>query len=211
MKVIVVTGHTGEGWDAIAAITYPGLAAYCDRHGYDLTRAPLASCSEGRPASWGKVPALMAALRHADVAVWIDADAVMYPVAPPIHEALKHDAWQAMVVHQTPEGTVPGCGVWVVTRPMVPVLRLAWADYRDHRWWEQAAMQRLMGFEPDALPVTQRLDTVVWRHTALLDARWSVLPGDDRPDPYMRHAPGGRPLVMREAMLREWAREAVPA
>lgn len=207
-RITVVTGHTPGEWDAVAAITLPGLLAYCDRHRYDLMDVPLVQYAERRPASWGKLPALTQALRGSDVAVWIDTDAVMYPDAPPIHEALTPDAWHALVVHETPEGTVPGCGVWAVTRAMLPVLRLAWSDYRDHRWWEQAAMHRLMGFDPDALPVCQILDTVVWRHTVLLDQLWSVLPGEDVWGPYMRHAPGGRSMVMREAMLREWAREA---
>lgn len=212
MKVTVVTGHTPGEWDALAAITLPGLTAYCDRHSYGLMDVPLAQYAEDRPASWGKIPALVQTLRSADLAVWIDTDAVMHPSAPPIHEECGlGSSWQALVVHHTSEGTVPGCGVWVVTRAMVPWLRAAWADFLDHRWWEQAAMHRLMGFDPDTLPVQRCMTTSLWLQTYALDPRWSVLPGSDIADPYMRHAPGGRPMMMREAMLREWAREAVPA
>lgn len=211
MNVTVVTGHTPGEWDALAAITLPGLAAWCDRHGYDLMDVPLAQYAEDRPASWGKLPALVRALHDADIAVWVDADAAVCPDAPAIHEEYGvADAWQALVVHHTVEGTVPGCGVWLVTPPMIPFLREAWEDYREHRWWEQAAIQRLMGFDPDTLPVQRVCNTGLWIRTATLDPRWSVLPGSDIADAYTRHAPGGRPMQEREAMLRQWATEVTP-
>lgn len=209
-RVAVVTGHTGPDWDRIAAITMPGLTAYCDRHGYELVDVPLADYADGRPASWGKLPAMTHFLRDADVVVWVDADVVVEPGVPPIHLELDPGAWQALVVHQTPEGTVPGCGVWVVKKcePVLAMLLAAWDDYRDHPWWEQAAIQRLMGFDPDARPVQRNEWTDLWEHTVVLHERWSALPGSGVQNPYMLHAPGGRPIQEREAMLRRWAKAA---
>lgn len=214
MSVCVVTGHTGEAWDRLAALTLPALAAYCDRHGYELcdVSADLPTLADGRPPSWGKVRALGVVLYDCDVAVWIDADVLVMPGAPPIHAELLADEWQALVVHHVPEGMVPNCGVWVLRPPMVDVLDSMWRriEYVTHPWWEQAALIAEMDYDT-AHSIFQRNDNRLWLHTAVLDTRWNAHPADWRDDAYMRHASGIADMAAREAMVRAWLGEARPA
>lgn len=210
MVTRIVTGHAGAEWAPIAALTLPALEAYCGRHGYELWDVPLAQYAEGRPSSWGKVPALVRALHDADLAVWIDADALVMAGAPAIHGELFSGSWHGLVFHRVPEGYVPNCGVWLIAPDMTPVLQAVWADYAPHRWWEQAAVCRLMGFDPDDLPVHHARCTELSQHTTVLDNRWNAHPQDWRDGAFIRHASGVPSLEARVAMLSAWlAPEAV--
>lgn len=207
MRVAVVTGHTPGEWDRLAAITLPGLGAYCDRHGYDLVAMDLVERAAGRPASWGKVPALLEALETVDLAVWVDADVVVDPSAPAIHEEFlprfNQPCRQAFAVHNTPEGRVPNLGVWMVTAWAEEILGQVWKDYLDHKWWEQAALLRLMGVDPDVLPIVVGVDHLTAVGARVLDTRWNAIQADWRPDAYFRHA-AGVPMMNREIRLARW-------
>lgn len=55
---------------------------YCQRHGYrflDRARAP-----SGRPACWGKIPAVLDALRSHEWVLWADSDALVWSPAQPL-------------------------------------------------------------------------------------------------------------------------------
>lgn len=179
MSDLVLTGWTGVQFAQIAAHTVPLLARYAERHGAGFGCANLAG---ERTPSWMKVPALLQALRTHEQVAWIDADVVVSPDADCIFEAAG-DCWQALVEHETDCGTVPNCGVWVVKPPMVPVLTDMWnsGDYRDHGWWEQAALLEQMGYEVMTGPHA-RLDapTTLYANTTFLPPRWNHHPHDRR-------------------------------
>ena len=212
--MIVATGHTGYQWDRIVGLTLPALTAYCERHGYWLLDVDLDQSAAGRPPSWGKVPAMRAALHDDPAVVWIDADVLIRPDAPPIHEAMPAGAWQALAFHDVPEGATPNCGVWCVTRAMQGELAAVWAstDLIDHPWWEQAALMRLLGYDVTTWPIlaADRKPAALSVETAALPGEWNAHPHDRTPGlmdrAWFRHAtPGGNRA--RLAMLSEWAQE----
>ena len=179
MKTLVLTGWTGVEFAQVAAHTLPLLHAYASRHGHDFGCANLTG---ERVPSWMKVQALHQALQAHDLVAWIDADVVVLdPTADILGEI--GDKWQAIVEHETECGTVPNCGVWIVTRHMLPVLEEMWnsGEDVDHPWWEQAALLRRMGYAITPEPAA-RLDTptTLYEQTLFLSPTWNHHPRDAR-------------------------------
>jgi hypothetical protein len=190
MQSLILTGWSGATHTAMAKHTAPLMEAYAQRHGHDFISLSLIG---DRPASWQKLPAIYASLKAYDAVCWLDADVVItWPGADIIAE-LQPGTCQAVVEHLTECGRVPNCGVWVVSRDMMPTLRQAWADgsaFVHHPWWEQAAIMQLMGYAVEPGP-HGKLDspTRLYEQTTFLRPEWNHHPGDiNRPDtPYFFH------------------------
>lgn len=210
MTRAITTFATGEH-EQLLDIAWPSFEAFADRHGYELIRADL-TCD--RAPSWWKVPILMQALEEFTEVLHLDADTVI--VDPSADLEVPVDAWQAMVEHSTHGHRVPNCGVWLVRRPMVPILERVWemTEYVDHAWWEQAAVLTLMGYEGAPLHhdvFTQPVhDTELQRRTFFLDPSWNV---------HINHSPAdGRSRIEhatmhpdRVAVMQGWAAQAAGA
>lgn len=182
MREIVLTGWCGAEFSHLAAHTMPLIARYAERHGHSWRATNMTA---NWPPSWEKLMILREALRVYSAAVWIDADVVVIDGDQDIFAEVPQDSWQAMVEHETGSGTVPNCGVWVVTPAMLPYIddvikRLA-PKYLHHGWWEQAAILELLGYtvtnEPHAVLAQP---TELYRHTTFLPATWNHHPHDIR-------------------------------
>jgi hypothetical protein len=201
----VLTGYTYGTWRQIASVTMPPLAHWCERHGYTLTTGvDMLEHSQGRPASWGKVPAMMEVLARTmgTTVLWVDADVLIMPDAPAFPELGKK--LQALVIHQVPEGEGPNCGVWAVSPCGSGILRQVWdrIAYVDSPWYENAALMDVMG-SPPVVPIRYNRQAALARRTLELDPRWNVLPTQAGPA-FARHA-AGVPLSERASVLYGWA------
>jgi hypothetical protein len=135
-----------------------------------------------------KVPNMIVALEDYDRVLWVDADVVIHDSAQNIMDAVEPDAWQAVVEHETNCGVVPNCGVWVVTKQMGPWLEFAWsnmlAEYKDHPWWEQAAIMHMMGYKVTLTGGTPHSvageETDLLKRTQFLPPQWNDHPADIR-------------------------------
>jgi hypothetical protein len=118
------------------------------------------------------------------------------------------EAWQALVTHDTHCGQVPNTDVWLVRRPMVPVLERVWSmtQYLHHGWWEQAALMDLMGYQvgPPAKLMVQR---ELYVNTFPLHASWNVHLWD-RPQPDVRRIEHATMHPDRVSVMRGWAEQA---
>ncbi len=179
MKTLVLTGWSGVLHAQMAAHTLPLLHAYAGRHGHGFGCANLTG---ERVPSWMKVQALHQALQSHDAVAWIDSDVVVLDPSANIFDDLG-DGWQGIVEHETECGTVPNCGVWVVTQAMQPILEDLWnaGGDIDHPWWEQAALLRRMGYHIEDGP-RALLDTctTLYRNTTFLAPTWNHHPRDAR-------------------------------
>lgn len=170
----------------MAAHTMPLMDRYALKHEADFTCVNLSS--PAAPPSWMKVPNLSAALAAYDVVLWLDCDVVIGDSREDVFGCLDAEAWQAVVIHETECGLVPNCGVWMVTKPMLPCLSLAWSRglpvYREHPWWEQAAVMDAMGYavrDHHGWPYSVDAGATELRnHTTFLDAKWNHHPADRR-------------------------------
>lgn len=179
MRDLILTGWAGVEFAKIAAHTLPVLHQYASRHGVDFGCANLTG---NRAASWMKVAALQKGLEQFDRVAWIDADVVVLDSDHNIFDAIG-DGWQALVEHHTESGTVPNCGVWVVTKHMLPVLDEIWNAERHltHQWWEQASMLEQMGYEVLSGPAARlAAPTDLWNKTTWLGSQWNHHPRDAR-------------------------------
>ena len=139
--------------EEILDISLPTYRTFADRHGYDLI---VGQKMTDLPPAWNKVPLLLDAFRCYDEVVWFDCDLVIvnydndFPsmVSNPAKGVFTQDAVHSLVRHFEDDSEVPNSGVWRLRQPMVPLLKkmLDLEVFRDHGWWEQAALMTLMGY-----------------------------------------------------------------
>ncbi len=153
-------------------LTLPTFERYSKRHGYDLV---IADCRpEGRPPSWGKIPALLDALAEYDAALWLDCDVAIVRGAVDLASSVPKSAMQAITCHRTSEGDVPNCGVWFVRQSARGFLAEVWnqTDLIRHVWWESAATMRLLGYRL-TVPTALESPTEYYQLTHWLPNEWN--------------------------------------
>ena len=143
MKRAIVTYAAGAH-EELLDVAMPSYKAFAQRHGYDML---VGGKETNLPPAWNKVPLLLEALLRYDEVVWFDCDLVVVNPAddfPPMRDGVTH----AMVRHFDDCGEVPNSGVWRVTSAVVPLLSgmMDLEVFRNHGWWEQAALMTLMGY-----------------------------------------------------------------
>jgi hypothetical protein len=202
-RALVTFGATG--FQELLEIALPGFRDYADRHGYTLlTEAPP---ELSRPPSWHKITVLLWALEEYDEALWVDCDVIMAERDRDLADEIPPEAWQAITVHHTPEGEVPSAGVWYVRQSMQPVLEAIWRldGYLHFKWWEQGALQELLGYTPNEVPVHQDHETELYRRTHWLGLEWNALyfGARDLDGDRFLHCGPGAPASHRAHLMRE--------
>jgi hypothetical protein len=155
---------------ALLAVSAPTFRAYGARHGYEVVTSREAD--PGRPPAWAKIAMLRDVLEAFDLALWIDADAVIVDGREDIAADLDADKQFGLVRH----GEVPNTGVMLrrsgdYARSLLDV---TWANtrYLDHPWWENAALLDALGY---AVPRFSRLERLMRRRRrARRPSRWSA-------------------------------------
>ena len=173
MKKAITTFGLGPMADLLD-VSLPTFATYARRNGYDLFMPSGWQLTDmKRGFSWGKVPVIIALLKSGyDAVLWLDADVVVRKHDRDILDDLPADAPMGMVVHHTPDGAVPNCGVWLVRAEAIELLEGLWpldGFNRSSCWWEQAAVIATLGGDPDATPV----DVPAGRLWAQLPYEWN--------------------------------------
>lgn len=149
MKRAITSYASGPEYLRIAATTWPRMAVYADTHG--ASWLPCLDVPLHRPASWVKLICIAKALADHDEVLWLDVDVVVREFGESIFDEVPSQYYQAFVVHNFMGGRVPNAGIWLCRRAMLPYLVEAAMqdDLVNHRWWEQAALHRLLGMEDD--------------------------------------------------------------
>lgn len=206
MSRALVTLATGEEHQQLLEISEPSMRRYAGRHGYDFLAADL-ECD--RPGSWHKIPILKAALKEYDEVLWVDADIVIVDPSKPV--PCPDDCWQALVRHQTGDGDVPNCGMWLVRKPMVEFLDMVWANTArlNSGWWEQAALMDLMGYQHDHRPAYVSNPTLLYERTHFLSNEWNFHKWDTPAPTHVRFAHGTM-FEDRAGTMETWAKTGVP-
>lgn len=164
---------------------------YAREHGYalDLRTEPI---DPSRPPAWSKVALIRQLLDRYETVVWLDADTVVVRRDRDITAELTEGRFLGLVEHVVEGRANPNTGVMVVRS--CDRARTFWAavwdstQYLNHRWWEQAAVMDLLGFDPasgERSGESEWLDGVEW-----LDKSWNSIRDDPAPHPRVRHWPG---------------------
>ena len=186
-------------------IAWPSFERFAELHGWELIDCNPEPGFSDRPPSWWKIPFMLEALNgDFDEVLWLGADTVI--VDPSEDITMPAPAWQALVIHDTPDGFVPNADVWLVRPKMRHVLEQVWSmtQHIDSPWWEQTALVEMMGYVTSNRPIKQIAETALWRHTHILDPGWNVHRNDAQEVT--------RPRIMhatmhpdRAAVMSEWA------
>jgi hypothetical protein len=178
---------------------------YADRHGYELV-TQTQTLDDSRPAPWSKVLMLRRLAAEHELVLWLDADAVVVDPSLDIACELQDGRFLYLVEHATKEGRMPNSGVMLMRggEETIAFLDDVWAqeDLVNHRWWENAAICRLLGYTLDPIapgPPTPLLQ----RHTKLISARWNSIPDAPAEQPRIRHYPGYSLKVRGAFMVRD--------
>lgn len=178
MRKAIATFGTGPSAELLTT-TLPTFTDYAERHGYDVVIGD--GASSDRPPAWGKVALLQRLLHTYDFVLWLDADTIILDPSEDILSEVPGDAFQALVV--TPcnpgEGSSPCTGVWGMRAGETAqrFLLAVWAqtDLVHHKWWEQAAVMRLLGWTLD-VPLAKQQASEWDAGTHVLDETWDMLP-----------------------------------
>ena len=174
-------------------VARPGFERFAAMHGYE----PVVvhdDDSAGRPPAWGKVRLLRRLLDTHDRVVWVDSDAVIVDPTGDIFSGVTRRTPLSLVVHRYDELEVPNTGVLTLLscRWSKRLLDRLWAAERfvDHKWWENAAMLDLLGYDVDEPRPSTRRANADSRRVSELDLSWNSIPQDSSAQPRIVHFPG---------------------
>jgi hypothetical protein len=176
----------------LLALSSRTFRTYAGLHGYDVELCD-DSLAPDRPPSWSKVVLVRSLLESYDLVFCIDADAVIVDPTHDVADDLRDDALIGLVAHEYDGQRIPNCGVWALRgdRRTRRFLDRVWRQkqYVDHKWWENAAVLELLGYE---LEPTVRLARPrrMLRRVQFLDQAWNSITMHESPHPWVRHYPG---------------------
>lgn len=130
--------------EELLEVALPTYKKFGELHGYEVI---VGRKLTDLPPAWNKIPLLLEALGEHDEVVWFDCDLV---VVDPTWDfpLLLGGKYHSLVRHFEAGSEVPNSGVWRVTKDCIPLLEkiLDLEVFRNHGWWEQAALMTLMGY-----------------------------------------------------------------
>lgn len=143
MNRAIVTYAAGAH-EELLDVALPTFKTFAQRHGYEFH---IGAKLTDLPPAWNKVQLLLDMLQDYDEVVWFDCDLVVVDASedfPPFEQGKLH----ALVRHFEDKSEVPNSGVWRVTKEcenlLIDMLNLE--VFRNHGWYEQAALLTLMGY-----------------------------------------------------------------
>jgi hypothetical protein len=217
-KVVLCTLGAGPH-EELLSVAGPTFERWAQRHRYDLD-IRRSSPSPERPPSWGKVSIISERLLTHDVVIWLDADAVVVDPTHDLSHAVSRRKPLALVAHEYQGQTVPNMGVVAVrsTRLTRRLMRDLWSmtQHVDHRWWENAALLEVLGYDISTEPIVLREPTRLNDRIAWLDVAWNSIDLHPSPAPFVKHYPGlsnderRRRMSDDVAMVDAWHRTTPP-
>jgi hypothetical protein len=204
MSRVLVSLGTGPQ-ERLLRLASRSFRRYARAHGYELS-LHTEVVDPARPAPWSKVKLLQRLAAEHELVLWLDADLVIVDGSTDIASELEGRRFLYLVEHATKEGRVPNSGVMLLRGGAETVAFLeevyAQEDLINHRWWENAAISRLLGYELD--PVGPGTPTpLLTEHTKFISPRWNSIPDAPAREPRIRHYPGYSLKVRTAFMVRD--------
>jgi len=204
MKKAIVSLGSGPQ-SRLLRIASRSFRRYAARHGYAL-ELHTDIVDPMRPAPWSKVVLLRRLAATHDVIVWLDADLVIVDGSVDIASELEDGRFLYLVEHRTKEGRMPNSGVMLLRGGADTIAFLdevyAQEDLVNHRWWENAAICRLLGYRFDPIDLDAPTPLLSER-TKLISPRWNSIRDAPAERPRIRHYPGYSLKVRGAFMMRD--------
>lgn len=186
MKKVITSFGVGYH-NRLLSLSIPTLYLYAKNHNYDIFIPSdnfFTESTKQLPPSWWKIDIIEHLLSIYDQVLWIDADVMICRFEDDISQSLDTNKDFGLVVHETSDGQVPNCGVWLLNRSCLSwlsELRKFTSFERSQCWWEQAALLYLMGIDPDSKNIQLPQESKIsWQS---LDYLWNPHINDNRKIP----------------------------
>lgn len=210
MKKAFCTFAVGPYQDCLE-ISRNSFQKYSAKYGYDYVEYyPTAAQKSGKPPSWGKVILMMELLLSYDVVMWLDCDTLILNYSEDVLSYLPYWAIQAITEHRYDGAEIASTGLWIAKPDLLPYLEQMWKmeEYTDHIWWEQAALQELLGYGQDDRYLNPHpfhvIKTNLFNHTYFLDVSWNSIDYQSmNSDARIMHFPA-MDVGERVSRMREW-------
>lgn len=154
MKKVIASFGIGEH-SRLLSLAIPTFYLYAHNHNYDIflpSNDFFSNKTKENPASWWKLDIIEYLFNTYDQVLWLDADVIICRFEEDISTKINSQDDFAAVVHETPDGQVLNCGVWLLNKSSTKWLS-SLRSYNSFRrsacWWEQAALLHIMGMNPD--------------------------------------------------------------
>jgi hypothetical protein len=191
---------------SISGLTF---AEYAREWGWDLVLSG-EDLSQGRPASWAKLPFVLELLAEYDFVLWIDPDAAFLRFDEDISSVVEPGKDVYLVEHQwgIPIQRVPNAGVLLIRSGewSRALFEQAWRHDHliDHPWWDNAALMEVLGYDLSPAKLTRPNENTA--RVGFIDVAWNSVPIDSSEDPILRHYAGPKTLdELREQLLDDLA------
>jgi hypothetical protein len=200
--------------ESLLRIARRTIEPYAKRHGYDLSLHTQV-VENSRPAPWSKIRILRELVDRYELVVWLDADLAIVDGRMDLASELEDGRFLYLVEHRHKDWRMPNTGVMMLRggAEAADFLDETWSLERfiDHRWWENAAVCELLGYELDPpRPVRQ---TPLMEQTKFISPRWNSIVDAHVRGARIRHFPGyalrTRTALMLAATLEARARSLV--
>lgn len=186
MKKVIASFGIGEH-SRLLSLAIPTFYLYAHNHNYDIflpSNDFFSNKTKENPASWWKLDIIEYLFNTYDQVLWLDADVIICRFEEDISTKINSQDDFAAVVHETPDGQVLNCGVWLLNKSSTKWLS-SLRSYNSFRrsacWWEQAALLHIMGMNPDDPKITlPEKCNIAWTQ---LDYSWNPHINDHRKIP----------------------------
>jgi len=148
---ICLTTYFDKGFEEIGSLCLESLKKYAKKYGFDIKLYN--DFKSNRPAPWNKIKIVEKILndkKRYDFVFWIDADALFVNFDEDIRLEIEPENDLYLVKHQINESKIPNTGVFLLRNSdwSKEFLKEVWdkKEYIHHNWWENAAINELLGF-----------------------------------------------------------------
>ena len=187
MKKVITSFGINEHRDLLA-LSIPTLYLYSQNHKYDLfipNDSFFSLETKVMPPSWWKLDIIEYLFQSYDQVLWIDADVLICRFDQDISNDIDMNSDFGVVVHETPDGQIPNCGVWFLNKSCLSWL-LKLKNHKNFKrsscWWEQASLMYMLGMDPD-VPFDNKLPETFPIKWTQLDYLWNPHINDRRKIP----------------------------
>ena len=195
MRSVVICSIGVGPHEELLDIGRPLLEDWAQRFGYDLDLRTSLLAPE-RPASWSKIRLVRELLATHRVVVWVDADTVVVDGRADLASRVNRRRPLAMVAHTYGGQSVPNLGIFAMRsgHRTKALLDRIWTmtEYVDHKWWENAALLDLLGYdiETETEPIRKVKSSSLDRRIEWLGNEWNSISLDAAAQPIIVHYPG---------------------
>lgn len=205
---VLLTAAGARMWPLLE-VALPTFERYAAEHGYEVIVEPVDDAPGDREAIrralWTKIGMLRRAAARADVAVWMDADAMFCRFDRDLAEDLPPACFQAFAAEQAPGRANPSTAVWALrggAEARAFLDQVETIGRLDHACSDQAAVCRALACSVGSLydgSPNPLQTTAFMRRTGWLPHEWNPVGASARLPGRVRHFPG---LPLRTRLLR---------